>query len=154
MCKFLGLAAIAAGTLALAQPAAAQDCKAGPFTIYFEFDRNSITPAGAAILDQAAAAYKACGRAEITIAGHTDRRGDESYNIGVSQRMASNVRAYLAGRGVPDGWGWSLGECDVPRSGPRHEAGVTGWGLRQSLPARPCRRLSAHRQGVAGISWR
>lgn len=103
MHRILGLAAIAAGTLALAQPAAAQDCKAGPFTIYFEFDRNSITPAGAAILDQAAAAYKACGRAGITIAGHTDRRGDESYNIGVSQRMASNVRAYLAGRGVPDG---------------------------------------------------
>ena len=37
------------------------------------------------------------------LAGHADRSGSASYNVGLSQRRADAVRAYLAGRGVPDG---------------------------------------------------
>lgn len=104
----LGLAVIVAGALMSAQPAAAQTeaakpCVAGPWMVFFNFDSDEITPQGATILNKAAAAYKTCGQAQVTIAGHTDRKGDAQYNVGLSQRMAMNVRSYLAGRGVPDG---------------------------------------------------
>jgi outer membrane protein OmpA-like peptidoglycan-associated protein len=103
-----GAAAIVAGTLMLAQPAAAQTdtvqpCIAGPWMVFFAFDSDEITPQAAAILDKAAAAYETCGQAQVKIAGHTDRKGIEQYNVGLSQRMAMNVRSHLAGRGVPDG---------------------------------------------------
>ncbi|RYD57240.1 MAG: OmpA family protein [Sphingomonadales bacterium] len=104
MKKILGLAAIAAGALTFAQPAAAQTaCVAGPFMVFFDANSDTITPQGAAILDNAASAYRTCGQAEVMIAGHTDRKGKDDYNVGLSQRMAANVRAYLAGRGLPDG---------------------------------------------------
>jgi outer membrane protein OmpA-like peptidoglycan-associated protein len=37
------------------------------------------------------------------IAGHADRSGSDQGNAGVSQHRAANVRAYLAGRGIPEG---------------------------------------------------
>lgn len=109
MRKIMGMAIVAAaGTMAFAPPAAAQSaasqpCVAGPFMVFFDFDSDSISPAAAAILDNVAQAYKECGQAQVTIAGHTDRKGDAQYNVGLSQRMAANVRSYLAGRGIPDG---------------------------------------------------
>jgi outer membrane protein OmpA-like peptidoglycan-associated protein len=75
----------------------------GPFIVFFDWDKDEITPAAAAILDNAAAAYQQTGRASVTLAGHADRSGSDAYNVGLSQRRANNVRSYLAGRGVPDG---------------------------------------------------
>jgi outer membrane protein OmpA-like peptidoglycan-associated protein len=102
-----GMAAIAACTLFGTQPALAQSeakaCVAGPWIVSFEFDSDGITPQAAAILDDAASKYAKCGEAQVSIAGHTDRKGNDQYNVGLSQRMAANVRSYLAGRGVPDG---------------------------------------------------
>ena len=86
---------------------ATEDCPArpqiGPFIIFFDWDKDEITPAAAAILDNAAAAYAQTGSASVTLAGHADRSGSDAYNVGLSQRRANNVRSYLAGRGVPDG---------------------------------------------------
>ena len=75
----------------------------GPFIVFFDWDKDEITPAAAAILDNAASAYQQTGRASVTLAGHADRSGSDAYNVGLSQRRANNVRSYLAGRGVPDG---------------------------------------------------
>jgi OmpA-OmpF porin, OOP family len=75
----------------------------GPFIVFFDWDKDEITPAAAQILDNAAAAYQQTGSASITLAGHADRSGSDAYNVGLSQRRANNVRGYLAGRGVPDG---------------------------------------------------
>ncbi|HYD13214.1 MAG TPA: OmpA family protein [Allosphingosinicella sp.] len=75
----------------------------GPFIVFFDWDKDEITPAAAAILDNAAAAYAQTGSASVTLAGHADRSGSDAYNVGLSQRRANNVRSYLAGRGVPDG---------------------------------------------------
>jgi outer membrane protein OmpA-like peptidoglycan-associated protein len=36
------------------------------------------------------------------ITGHSDRSGSDRYNTSLSQRRAAKVRAYLAGRGIPD----------------------------------------------------
>ena len=105
MKKITGFVAIASGAISFVQPAAAQStaCVAGPFMVFFESDKDAITPSSSAILDNAAQAYRTCGEVQVTIAGHTDRKGSDAYNVGLSQRMAANVRAYLAGRGVPDG---------------------------------------------------
>jgi opacity protein-like surface antigen len=86
---------------------ATENCPApppiGPFIVFFDWDKDEITPAAAAILDNAAAAYAQTGSASVTLAGHADRSGSDAYNVGLSQRRANNVRSYLAGRGVPDG---------------------------------------------------
>ena len=86
---------------------ATEECPApppiGPFIVFFDWDRDEITPAAAQILDNAAAAYAQTGSASVTLAGHADRSGSDAYNVGLSQRRANNVRSYLAGRGVPDG---------------------------------------------------
>jgi len=73
-----------------------------PFIVYFDWDKDEITPQTAAILDNAAAAYQQTGKATIVLAGHADRSGNASYDAGLAQRRANNVRSYLAGRGVPD----------------------------------------------------
>jgi len=78
-------------------------CVAGPFMVFFDWDKDEITPQAAAILDNAASAYQTCGQAQVMIAGHADRSGSDQYNVGLSQRRAANVRSYLAGRGIPDG---------------------------------------------------
>jgi len=78
-------------------------CVAGPFMVFFDWDRDEITPQASAILDNAASAYQTCGQAQVMIAGHADRSGSDQYNVGLSQRRAANARSYLAGRGIPDG---------------------------------------------------
>ncbi len=78
-------------------------CVAGPFMVFFDWDRDEITPQASAILDNAASAYQTCGQAQVMIAGHADKSGSDQYNVGLSQRRAANARSYLAGRGIPDG---------------------------------------------------
>jgi len=75
----------------------------GPFIVFFDWDKDEITPQAAAILDNAAAGYQQTGQASVVLAGHADRSGSDAYNVDLSQRRANNVRGYLAGRGVPDG---------------------------------------------------
>ena len=84
-------------------PAPPPPCVAGPFMVFFDWDKDDITPQAAAILDNAASAYQTCGQAQVMIAGHADKSGSDQYNVGLSQRRAANVRSYLAGRGIPDG---------------------------------------------------
>jgi outer membrane protein OmpA-like peptidoglycan-associated protein/opacity protein-like surface antigen len=91
------------GAVILATEACPEPTPIGPFIVFFDWDKDDITPAAAGILDNAAAAYQQTGRASVTLAGHADRSGSDAYNVGLSQRRANNVRSYLAGRGVPDG---------------------------------------------------
>ncbi|MCW4462213.1 OmpA family protein [Sphingomonas sp. BT-65] len=78
-------------------------CTPGPYIVFFEWDKSDITPEAAGILDNAISAYQNCGNAQVMLAGHADRSGSASYNVGLSQRRADSVRAYLGGRGIPDG---------------------------------------------------
>ena len=41
--------------------------------------------------------------AQVMLAGHADRSGAASYNVGLSQRRADAAKAYLASKGIPDG---------------------------------------------------
>jgi len=78
-------------------------CTPGPYIVFFEWDRSDITPEAGGILDNAVSAYQSCGNAQVMLAGHADRSGAASYNVGLSQRRADSVRAYLGSRGIPDG---------------------------------------------------
>lgn len=104
MRKIIGLG-VAMAAMATVQSASAQNdgnCAAGPFMLFFDADSYNITPQAAAILDNVASAYATCGRPQLaTISGHTDTKGDASYNVGLSQRMADATHAYLAAKGVP-----------------------------------------------------
>ena len=71
--------------------------------MFFDWDKSDITPEASTILDNAITAYGNCGRASVMLAGHADKSGSASYNVGLSQRRADAVRAYMTGRGISDG---------------------------------------------------
>ena len=78
-------------------------CTPGPYIVFFDWDKSDITPEAAGILDNAISNYQQCGNASVMLAGHADRSGSASYNVGLSQRRADGVKAYLTARGIPGG---------------------------------------------------
>ncbi len=78
-------------------------CNTGPYIVFFDWDKANIRPDAASVLDNAAAQYANCGNARVMLAGHADKSGSTSYNVGLSQRRNSNVQAYLESKGVPGG---------------------------------------------------
>lgn len=76
---------------------------AGPFIVFFDWNKSDITPEAATILDNAAQAFTTSGSASVMLAGHADKSGSPQYNVGLSQRRADAVKAYLAGKGISDG---------------------------------------------------
>lgn len=69
--------------------------------VNFEFDKDYLTPAGAAILDAQAAWMLRYVNLRFSVYGHTDLVGSEGYNFDLAKRRAETVVAYLAGKGVP-----------------------------------------------------
>ncbi|NML07906.1 OmpA family protein [Sphingomonas sp. G-3-2-10] len=78
-------------------------CTPGPYIVFFDWDKSDITPEAAGILDNAISNYQNCGNASVMLAGHADRSGAASYNVGLSQRRADAVKGYLSSRGIPGG---------------------------------------------------
>jgi outer membrane immunogenic protein len=70
------------------------------FIVFFEFDKSSLTPDGAKVVEAAAAAFKS-GRSGVAIAGYTDLAGTAQYNLALSKRRADIVKAALVKEGVP-----------------------------------------------------
>lgn len=68
--------------------------------VYFDFDKSVIKPEGKAVLDQAAALLSKHSRVVVEVAGHTDSRGSDEYNQGLSERRANAVKDYLTSKGV------------------------------------------------------
>ena len=72
----------------------------------FKFDKwqpENMLPQGRAELDALATKlreYQTMGDTRIVITGHTDRKGDDKYNMNLSQLRAQTVRAYLVNQGV------------------------------------------------------
>ena len=78
-------------------------CSPGPFIVFFEWNKSDITPEAGSILDNAVTQYQTCGNAQVMLAGHADKSGSASYNVGLSQRRADSVKAYLTSKAIPDG---------------------------------------------------
>lgn len=68
----------------------------------FDFDQENLKPAGKQQLDQFASNLKDASYDVITVTGHTDRLGSDTYNNKLSARRAETVRAYLVNSsGIP-----------------------------------------------------
>jgi outer membrane protein OmpA-like peptidoglycan-associated protein len=70
--------------------------------VNFEFDSDKLTEAAKENLDQFAKAVRdpRLKSQSFEIDGHTDAKGTEQYNLGLSERRASSVVAYLAAQGI------------------------------------------------------
>ena len=71
------------------------------FIVFFDWDKDTITPEGQQIIRQAADAYRAGVPVQIQVTGYTDRSGSPGYNQRLSERRANNVARALAALGVP-----------------------------------------------------
>jgi OOP family OmpA-OmpF porin len=69
--------------------------------VNFCFDCATLSPEAKAILDgDAMAIIKHHPNATFEVAGHTDAKGSDTYNLRLSQRRAEAVRGYLVQQGV------------------------------------------------------
>jgi OmpA-OmpF porin, OOP family len=69
--------------------------------VYFEYNKAIIQPRSYAILDAVAATLQGNPSIQlIEIQGHTDERGDDAYNLDLSDKRAKSVEKYLADKGV------------------------------------------------------
>ena len=69
-------------------------------TLYFEFDRSSLSEASRASLDHNADFLLAHPDVRVRVGGHCDERGTVEYNLALGDRRASSAREYLVLRGV------------------------------------------------------
>ncbi len=68
--------------------------------IHFEFDSARLTSEARSILDRASPSIQANPSTNISVEGHTDSTGSDSYNLDLSQRRAKSVVDYLISHGV------------------------------------------------------
>ena len=68
--------------------------------VYFDFDEATLKPEGMAVLNGAAALLQKHERVVVEVAGHTDSKGSDEYNQGLSERRANSVKDYLVRKGV------------------------------------------------------
>jgi outer membrane protein OmpA-like peptidoglycan-associated protein len=68
-------------------------------TVYFDFDKYTVSATERAKIDAVAGRVKAT---DIIIAGYTDHFGTEEYNLGLSDRRAHSVREYLVKSGASE----------------------------------------------------
>jgi OmpA-OmpF porin, OOP family len=75
--------------------------RAGVIDLYVQFDYNSaqLTPESYTTLNTLAEAFGApeLASAAFIVAGHTDSRGQDAYNLALSERRAQSVANYLVG---------------------------------------------------------
>ena len=71
-----------------------------PGNITFSFDDATLNNSFKPTLDKLASTMNEYNQNTVTIAGHTDSRGDDSYNMRLSRDRAYAVANYLTARGV------------------------------------------------------
>ena len=73
--------------------------------IYFDFDKTTLQQISYKELDKVVEFLKSNPNVEIEIAGHTDSKGADDYNLNLSQGRAQAVVDYLISQGIDD---WKL----------------------------------------------
>lgn len=68
--------------------------------IYFDLDKSDLKPEARALLDAKLPLLRANANVRIRIAGHTDDRGSDEYNLALSQRRAASAKRYLVDQGI------------------------------------------------------
>jgi len=74
---------------------------ASPIIIFFDW--NAATPLGDAqtFIDAAKQGVDNCGWARLNVVGFTDKSGTDAYNLGLSDRRATNIGQMLEAAGIP-----------------------------------------------------
>lgn len=71
--------------------------------IFYDFDKATLRPESKTALDEIVGIMNDNPNITVEMASHTDRKGSEEYNIGLSQRRAASVVDYLIAAGIaPD----------------------------------------------------
>lgn len=70
------------------------------YTVFFDFDKATLTPEAKHIIASAAQQYNKDGIAKIIVTGHTDTSGSAAYNQKLSERRAAAVKDELKKLGV------------------------------------------------------
>jgi outer membrane protein OmpA-like peptidoglycan-associated protein len=68
--------------------------------ILFEFSKSDLSTAAKTNLDKLVAVLNKYPNTNIEVQGHTDSRGTDEYNMGLSQRRANTVADYLKSKGI------------------------------------------------------
>lgn len=71
--------------------------------VYFDYDAAAIRDDSREQLEAKIPLLTANPGIRIRIAGHTDERGSDEYNLALGQRRAASVKAFLSERGVDAG---------------------------------------------------
>ncbi len=69
-------------------------------TIYFDFDKDNLTPAAVAKLDKTADWLKSHPEVTIIVEGNCDERGTNEYNMALGERRANSAKRYVVGLGI------------------------------------------------------
>jgi OmpA-OmpF porin, OOP family len=72
-------------------------------TVLFDYNGAAVRPGEATKLDDLASRIKSQSSGRVSIIGHADRIGGDSYNMDLSRRRAEAVRSHLAGKGIEPG---------------------------------------------------
>lgn len=70
--------------------------------VYFEYDKASLTPESIATLDETVRVLKENPGILIELAGFTDARGTDAYNLKLSERRVQTVHQYLVSWGISE----------------------------------------------------
>lgn len=68
--------------------------------VFFDFDKSALREDGKGTLERQATWLAKYPQDNVQVAGNTDERGTEEYNIALGQRRASGARDYLVAKGV------------------------------------------------------
>jgi peptidoglycan-associated lipoprotein len=71
--------------------------------VYFDYDKSDLRDDARAVLDAKVPILQANKQVRIRIAGNTDERGSDEYNLALGQRRAASAKAYLTARGIDAG---------------------------------------------------
>jgi len=70
--------------------------------LYFEYDQATLHPRAQKQLDIVAGLLKSDPNKKLKIAGHTDDKGTDDYNLNLSRARAETVKVQLVALGVPE----------------------------------------------------
>jgi iron complex outermembrane receptor protein len=95
------------------------------YLVFFDFNRSDLTAQAVQIVDQAAANAGPAKVTQLTVTGHTDTVGSDTYNMRLSRRRAESVAAQLEKDGIPSG------EIEIVAKGKRDLLVQTADGVRE-----------------------
>ena len=70
-------------------------------SVLFTSNQATLLVSAESRLNQISEALIAAGGRSLVVEGYTDSRGQDAYNVDLSQRRADAVRTYIVGRGYP-----------------------------------------------------